>query len=205
MVLKGYRGDVGIGTLIVFIAMVLVAAIAAAVLLNVSGMLQQRASATGKETTKQVSSNIMVQSVVGRSPSGQSNITNLTLTIKAAAGSGKIDFRNLLVVVNNGTNEAKLVTNVSCGSSPCRCSTANNTIFGVVERVDPNNVLDPDTCTLVMDSSTLVDINLYVNRSVLNQRGFIEVQMIPEVGSPVTIEIKGPEVIRPDSIYQLYP
>jgi len=83
------RGQVGIGTLIVFIAMVLVAAIAAGVLINTAGFLQSKGQATGEEASAQVSNRMDVVSAYGNVTSDSVDYANLT--VRQAAGADNIN------------------------------------------------------------------------------------------------------------------
>jgi len=86
------RGQVGIGTLIVFIAMVLVAAIAAGVLINTAGFLQTQAEATGQESTDLVSERIDVSSSVGIvDTAADGTLEQVRLTVSGAPGADDID------------------------------------------------------------------------------------------------------------------
>ncbi|AEM58259.1 flagellin [Haloarcula hispanica N601] len=86
------RGQVGIGTLIVFIAMVLVAAIAAGVLINTAGFLQSSAEETGQQSSDQVTNRLQLVNAVGEDiDSSSSTIDTVKLTVKKAPGAGNID------------------------------------------------------------------------------------------------------------------
>jgi flagellin-like protein len=110
---KDDQAQVGIGTLIIFIAMVLVAAVAAAVLIQTSGVLQQKAQTTGKEATKEVSSNVDIDSVEGwrggmnASSSVEdtfsSNIYRLDLRASLKVGSEPVDMNQAVLTITDGT------------------------------------------------------------------------------------------------------
>ena len=92
------RGQVGIGTLIVFIAMVLVAAIAAGVLINTAGFLQAQAEATGEESSQQVVDRVQISTVIGEA-NETDNISKVGITVLRSPGADDINLNNSIIEV----------------------------------------------------------------------------------------------------------
>ena len=107
------RGQVGIGTLIVFIAMVLVAAIAAGVLVNTAGFLQATAEDTGQESVDQVTNRLDVISQHGivndSDPANYSaTIDELRLAVRMSSGSGELALQNSTIKYTSETTAVNL-------------------------------------------------------------------------------------------------
>jgi archaeal flagellin FlaB len=131
---------VGIGTLIVFIAMILVAAIAASVIMQTAENLQQRAYAVGKQTIRDVSSGLRVIDVTGYTDDNKSKIEYLAISITPRAGSLDIDLNKTLLYLKLN-NFSVLSLNLALKTSQpgyislfhaLNLSQLNATNFGVV-------------------------------------------------------------------------
>ncbi|WP_049907116.1 archaellin/type IV pilin N-terminal domain-containing protein [Halovivax asiaticus] len=111
------RGQVGIGTLIVFIAMVLVAAIAAGVLISTAGQLQAQGEATGEDSQSQVSDTVTVVHSVGETDSNNT-VTQLNLTVMRSPGASAIQLEEATIHYTSSSTSDTLVSSASGGTAP---------------------------------------------------------------------------------------
>ena len=127
------RGQVGIGTLIVFIAMVLVAAIAAGVLVNTAGFLQATAEDAGQESVDKVTNRVEVVNQHG-SVGVDDTVSNISLTVRLAAGSSAVDM-NSTSIKYLSDDEVTTLTN-SSSSNAVPAGTADEFNLTAVEGTD---------------------------------------------------------------------
>src|SRR6185503_12579524 len=106
------RAEVGIGTMIVFIATILVAAIAAGVLISTSQKLQAKSTQTGNEATQNVVGSLEVLNVQGvrGGTTATDLIEEIDITVRLAAGADPVDLSAIVIQYSDGTNQLSLNT-----------------------------------------------------------------------------------------------
>ena len=194
------RGDIGVGTLIIFIAMVLVAAVAATVLIYTTGALQQKASKTSKEATQQISTNIIVEQVLGnRSSSASATLDQgLIIRIKPDVGTTSIDLRQMIITIWDKDIQYDL--NYSDVDVP------NSATFTATVVRDEDKSFN--SSTPVLNSGDLVKVNIPADRIIgiqLATRKTFWVTLNLELGSPVNLEITTPNSFGVNRYVMLYP
>ncbi len=103
---KDKHADMGVGTMIIFIAMVLVAAVAASVLISTANKVREQAQNTGDQAINNVASGFVVQDVTGTVDSTFAHMTDLTIQIRLQAGSPSLNMDLVSIqFVSGSTND----------------------------------------------------------------------------------------------------
>ncbi len=185
------RGQVGIGTLIVFIAMVLVAAIAAGVLINTAGFLQTQAEATGEDSTQQVSDRLQVVSQSGYlSDPADGTVDHLTFVLARSPGADNIDLNTVSVEMTgtSGQETFDLSSNVT-----------NVTIFTGGEDNVLTDASDRAEVTIALTNNNGVDAADDLDYD-LEEGDALTVTFTTQSGATMTTEIRIPSTVVDESV-----
>ncbi len=210
--LNNSSGDVGVGTLIIFIAMVLVAAVAATVLIYTTGALQQKATKTSKEATQQIASNIIVEQVLGNRTdpttggSPKDKIQSLIVRVKPDVGTTSIDLRQVIVTIWDKENHYDL--NYSDGSInlPKPVFTAESVRDEDVSFSKDTPVLNSgDLVALRINFTQIASDTTPVPDISLTTRKTFWLSLNQELGQAINLEITTPNSFGVNRYVQLYP
>lgn len=216
-------GAIGIGAMIVLIAMILVAGVAASVLISTSNSLQSQAMKTGAQTTREVASGVSVFGVIGQvNTTGSAgsyaynDLWKLAITVSPRPGSEKIDLNNTYLLISNGDTKT-LITYAYSGNGTyndsvtgdlfdaLNWSNLNSETFGIGVLQDYDGSMSQ--YNPVMNRGDKAVIYIFTNTSYvfggqIAERTEIFGRVIPEVGAPGVISFTSPKAYV-DTIYIL--
>ncbi len=196
------KAQTGIGTLIMFIAMIIVASITANVLIQSATSLQNQALKTGKQAQAGISTLARVIGVLGFD--GRDNtIEDFEMELKLSPGSDSIDLRKALLSLENQNGGLDLTyTNNSCTKNLTSgyfsdLNNGNGT-FAVKYLVKGSNWKNG-----YLQRGDIIKLCFTTNVSI-GQDEEIEMRFIPQVGIPSVVEITTDEAIISRNV-KLYP
>jgi len=205
------RGQVGIGTLIVFIAMVLVAAIAAGVLINTAGFLQSSAEESGEQASEQVTNRLVEVGTVGHvntandSTSGPDPIENGTIdyvnmTTRLAPGSSDVNLNDTTMQWVSPEGSSQLVAH---GTQSSTAGTDYPTFNWTTVQDNDASVANDNTLNDPVDRALITVSLAQPGLNTLNSGQSAELQISTRSGGQTTVTLVVPDSLSNKNTVQL--
>ncbi|UCE46163.1 MAG: flagellin [Methanobacteriota archaeon] len=199
---KDERGEMGVGTLLIFIAMILVAAVAAGVLVQTAYKLQQQAESTGDEALQDVATGFKVLTVWGTTD-GTPAIDHVYMKIALTAGSPGINLNNTKIEVVQ-TIGGGIGDEITLDADAAYDGSAGAATFGMLELRD----MAPTTNEGMMTSGDVFEIHLDLNATTgfdmpLDPQEQLSILLLPKHGIPTYCEITAPSTLEATGVVVL--
>ena len=189
------KAQAGVGTLIIFIAMVLVAAVAAAVLIQTSGVMQSKSTSTTKEAAASIGENFAVDAIDGIN--NGAILTDLNITVRVAAGGSAMDLGKVLLKVNSQNYN---YTKAAPTGNQFRIWVLRQEGTGLGATTNAYSTTDSPS----LDSGALARIDVNVSGLTVAQKKSITISMTPEKGTTFNLPLTLPSFTTVGSI-SIYP
>ncbi len=186
------KGEFGIGTLIIFIAMIIVAAVAATVLIQTAYQLQQQAEETGNIAIQDVATGFKIVHIGGQVTTGASpKITQIEIKVGLIAGSPAIDLDDVIIEITDGTTDKTLSFSASAADSDNFTATS-------LRDMEPKNWDDDH----VMTQGDIIKITINATAAGLNltPQTYVTLQIIPKHGVPTYAAFMVPATLTTDYV-----
>jgi len=202
-------GAIGIGAMIVFIAMVLVAGIAASVLIQTSTRLESQAMSTGQETVAEVATGLAVFDIEGYCADVTANISKVGVTVRPRAGSAEIDLATTFIELSD-TNYKVVLKYDAAGATnwwdeptglddffALSVFPSNADEFGILVLEDADSSCSESNPVINRGDKVVLCIDTSVCFDILSSSGILERtdvwgSVVPEEGSPGVIAFRAP-------------
>jgi archaeal flagellin FlaB len=189
------KGMMGIGTLIIFIAVILVAAVAAAVLVSTSGSLQQRGLATGSQAEEGVSTGAEIISVMATDASLNNDVEEFEVMMRLQAGSSALNLENTVILMDTSTTSQNLEYD---GVISTDAESADDTSTYKVYYVQ----IGPDKEDGYLSRGDIVKVKFWCfdctgsgDVGGIGENQKVRIRVVPRVGQSAIVEFTTPDVM----------
>lgn len=201
--MQNKKAEAGIGTLILFIALILVAAVAAAVLISTASSLQSKALFTGSKAQGQVSTQGTIIYAYAKDGSTADHQINLTFVkIKLAPGSEPIKLSEALLEVDTRDLKNSLTFNADVDCS-LEDDTADGLFNETVRGIYYGMTVLAGNSDEYMERGEVLELCFALPANV-GEGEDLRLAFSPKIGSPSIVETKTPDTMLTERI-QLFP
>lgn len=193
--MKSKKAVIGIGTLIIFIATIVASLIAAGVLINATGLLQEEAIAVQQEATQRLVAGVDAYSVNAYGEPDTESIYGFDVLVRLRAGSNPIEMQTVGLALDSDDVSTGANLNSSLLNDDCTFENLDSEDeYCIINRFGDQN-------------STILSLgDLFILRYRLDQESELEpfqdfeITLTPRTGGTETLQLRTPELILAERI-----